>query len=280
MALTQKTFDYNPHRAGMARMVDGISYSAVGGDKTVLTLLRPWEEDARYPLVVFVQGSGWKTPDRGYEIPQLARLAQHGYVVATVCHRSAIDGNPFPAFLQDVKTAIRFLRSNAKEYSIDPDRVCIYGTSSGGNTALLVGATGNDPRFETEEYAGVSDAVSCVVSCFGPTNLAGMLSNAPSAVLQDPIFIGLAGDRDPADVMRDMSPLQYISEAAPYPPCLLAHGTADTVVPYSQAKEMADKLDACGKEVQLITVTNAPHEDTFWSRPLVEAICSFIKAKI
>jgi len=277
MAYIQKTFENNPHRTGMARMVDGISYSAVGGDKTVLTLLRPWEEAARYPLVVFVQGSAWTTPDRGYEIPQLSRLAQEGYAVATVCHRSATEGNPFPAFLKDVKTAIRFLRTHAADYSIDPEHVCIYGTSSGGNTALLVGATGDDPRFETDEYQGVSDAVNCVAACFGPTDLAGMLTDE---TMRDPIFAGLAGSNNAQTVMRDMSPLYYVSEASPFPPCLLAHGTADPVVPYAQAKAMADKLDACGKEVQLFTVTDAPHEDTFWSRALVDAIFSFIKAKI
>ena len=261
----------------MARMVDGISYSAIGGDKTVLTLLRPWEEAARYPLVVFVQGSGWTTPGLGYEIPQLSRLAQDGYVVATVCHRDATEGNPFPAFLKDVKTAIRFLRAHAEEYSIDPARVGVYGTSSGGNTALLVGATGDDPRYETDEYIGVSDAVSCVVSCFGPTDLT-MMPKIQQPL--DPIFVGLIGDQDAATVLRAMSPLYQISETSPFPPCLLAQGTADTVVPYFQAQTMADKLNACGKDVHLVSVTDAPHEDTFWSWPLIDTIFSFIKDHI
>ena len=277
MAFTQKTYDHNPHRSGMARLVDGISYSAVGGAGTTLTLLRPWEEAARYPLVVFVQGSGWTTPDRGYEIPQLSRLAQQGFVVATVCHRNAREGNPFPAYLQDVKTAIRFLRAHADEYSINPGHVAIYGTSSGGNTALLVGATGDDPRFQTGEYPGVSDAVSCVVSCFGPTDLTRITTHDHA---RDDIFIGLFGDRDPLTVLKDMSPYACISKDSPFPPCLLAHGTADTVVPYSQATDMAEKLSACGKDVRLLTVTGAPHEDTFWSWPLIEDIFAFIKANI
>jgi acetyl esterase/lipase len=277
MALTKKTYANNPQRTGLARMVDGISYSTVGGAKTTLTLLKPWEEAARYPLVVFVQGSGWTTPDRGYEIPQLSRLAQQGYVVATVCHRNATEGNPFPAFLQDVKTAIRFLRAHAEEYSIDPEHVCIYGTSSGGNTAMLVGATGDDPRFATEEYKGVSDAVNCVAAIFGPTDLTFLLHYKKPL---DDVFIGLIGDNDPETVLRGMSPYFYISETAPFPPCLIAHGTADTVVPYAQAKYMAEKLAACGKPVRLLTVTGGPHEDTFWSWPLIEDIYSFIKANI
>ncbi len=277
MAITQQTFDHNPHRTGMARLVDGISYSAAGGDKTRLILLKPWEEDARYPLVVFVQGSGWTTPNLGYEIPQLSRLAQQGYVVATVSHRSAIEGNPFPAFLQDVKTAIRYLRAHAEEYSIDPEHVGIYGTSSGGNTALLVGATGDDPRYQTDEYPGVSDAVTCVVSCFGPTDLT-MIPHLEQPM--DNVFISLIGQGDTQTVLREMSPLYRVDRDTPYPPCLLAHGTADPVVPYFQATDMAEKLNACGKDVRLLTVTDAPHEDTFWSWPLIDTIFDFIKQHI
>ena len=277
MAITQKTYNHNLRRKGMARMVADISYSAAGGAKTVFTLLRPWEEAARYPLVVFVQGSGWTTPDRGYEIPQLAHLAQQGYVVATVSHRDAREGNPFPAFLQDVKTAIRFLRAHAEEYSVDHEHVCIYGTSSGGNTALLVGATGDDPKFKTNEYTDVSDAVNCVVSCFGPTDLSAFSAHKEE---EYDIFTNLVGSNDAMTVLHDISPYFYISKDAPFPPCLLAQGTADATVPYSQAKTMAEKLDACGKDVRLLTVTSAPHEDTFWSWPLIEDIYAFIKAHI
>ncbi|HPJ01672.1 MAG TPA: alpha/beta hydrolase [Candidatus Limiplasma sp.] len=277
MAFTQKTYANNPSRGDMARLVDGIAYSAVGGDKTTLTLLRPWEEAKRYPLVVFVQGSGWTTPNLGYEIPQLSQLARQGYVVATVRHRSATEGYPFPTFLQDVKTAIRFLRAHAEEYSIDPGRVCIYGTSSGGNTAMLVGATGNDPRYKTDEYPDVSDAVNCVVSCFGPMDLT-MIPKIQNPM--DGVFLGLIGVNDADTVLRAMSPYQIITADTPFPPCLIAHGTADTVVPYFMAKDMAEKLSGYGKDVRLLTVTDGPHEDTFWSQPLVEDIFTFIKAHI
>lgn len=277
MALSQKTYANNPARSGMARLVDGISYSAKGDPKTKLVLLKPWEEAARYPLVVFVQGSGWTTPNLGYEIPQLSRLAQQGYVVATVSHRDAKEGNPYPAFLQDVKTAIRYLRAHAEEYSIDPAHVCIYGTSSGGNTAMLVGATGDDPQLKTDEYAEQSDAVNCVVSCFGPMDL----TKLPE--IQNPlddIFLALIGDNDPAAVLKAMSPYYAIGKDTPFPPCLIAHGTDDRIVPYFLAEMMAEKLNQLGKDVRLLTVTDAPHEDTFWSWPLIEDIYAFIKAHI
>ena len=280
MAYTQKTYDYNPARSGMARLISGVTYSPVGGEKTTLTLLRPWEEAKRYPLVVFVQGSGWTTPGLGYEIPQLSRLAQQGFVVATVCHRDATEGNPFPAYLQDVKTAIRFLRAHAEEYSIDPGHVGIYGTSSGGNTALLVGATGDDPTFKTDEYREISDAVNCVVSCFGPTDMTAFPKPKKADEGANAVISGLVGDGDLLTVIKAMSPYYYVRADRPFPPCLLANGTADDVVPHSQAKRMAEKLDECGKDVRLFTVNDGPHEDTFWSWPLIEDIFAFIKTHI
>lgn len=80
---------------------------------------------------------------RDYEIPQLSALAREGFVVATVNHRDASSDphDMFPAYLEDVKAAIRYLRANARQWHVDPDRLGIWGTSSGGNTSLLVGLT-------------------------------------------------------------------------------------------------------------------------------------------
>ena len=74
----------------------------------------------------------------------------------------------------EVFNTIRYLRAHADELLIDPARVCVWGTSSGGNTALLVGVTANDARYETEEYAGVDDGAQLIVDFFGPANLPKM----------------------------------------------------------------------------------------------------------
>ena len=115
--------------------------------------------------------------------------------MATVGHRSCLDGYQAPAFLVDVKTAIRFLRVHAKDYSIDPECVAIRGTSSGGNTALLVGLTAGDKRFFTDEYACESDAVQCVVDCFGHTDLEAMADEDYIEFHDDPttIFAKMCG---------------------------------------------------------------------------------------
>lgn len=281
-----REFESNPTLGGQAELKRDVVYSAAGGEKTKMTLILPWgasaPEHPRYPLVVFVQGSAWTFPNMDYEIPQLGELAREGYVVATITHRSSIEGAAFPAYLVDTKTAIRFLRAHADEYAIDPARVCIYGTSSGGNTALLVGVTGDDPTFKSDEYAGFSDAVTCVAECFGPTDLTKMIDTSK----YDPdsegaaIFNGLAGGGEISDVLRRMSPIEYVKSGKNYPPTLVIHGDADPVVPYEQGVLMFHRLIDAGAEAEMIRVKGAPHEGPFWSPALVDAIFAFIKDHI
>lgn len=272
----------NPALAGQAELLPDIVYSRANGQ--ALTLLTPWRApDAppvSHPLMVFVQGSAWQQPNLGYEIPQLSMLARQGYVVATVSHRNCMNGHPFPAFLQDVKTAIRFLRAHADEYGIDSQRVGIWGTSSGGNTALLVALTGDDPRYKTDEYADQSDAVRLAVDCFGPTDLHTLMRGAESDEEFSPIGHALIGRNDPKTVFSEMSPINHVRKGAVYPPFLLLHGDADELVPYEQSEVMLHRLCEYGADARLVCVEGAPHEGSFWSDEIYRIIFDFIHLHI
>ena len=170
-----KVIPYNPLLEGLAESTGDIVFAHEDGKDITLRILKPWKndlnKDKRYPLIVFIQGSGWTFPNIGYHLPHIAQFAMAGYVVATVTHRSCNDGHPAPAFLQDVKSAIRYLRAHADEHQIDPTRVAAWGTTSGGNTALLLGMTGDDPRYVSAVHPEQSDAVKVVVDVFGPTDM-------------------------------------------------------------------------------------------------------------
>lgn len=276
-------FDSNPSLEGMAKTFTDIIYSDKTGQK--LTLIRPWETDndsRRYPLIVFVQGSAWTTPNLGYELPQLSQLARKGYVVATVCHRDSSEGHPVPAFLIDVKTAIRYLRANAEEYKIDPGRVGIWGTSSGGNTALLTAVTADFEAYETEEYAEYSDYVKLAVSCFGPTDMLNLMQGLSEDMSpeEQEMMKHLAGDRDIVEVATEMSPLLRLEEGVNYPPMLLLNVDADKLVPYEQSVAMYEKLLELEQEAQLVCVRGADHEGDFWSQQVLDYIFQFIEEKI
>lgn len=271
----------NPTLAGLADTRLDIVYSTATGQELKLALVTPWgakEKPDPLPLAVFVQGSGFTFPNIGYELGQLAYYARNGIAVATVTHRSCLDGHPFPAYLQDVKTAIRFLRSRAQEYNIDAGRIGIFGTSSGGNTALLAGLTGDDPRFKTKEYGEESDAVCLVVECFGPTDLQPLCDYITAEENHaGNIFYALAGEGELKRLLFDISPVNYVEKGKAYPPFLLIHGDADSVVPYHQMLTMHRRLFDAGADVRAVCVDGAPHEGSFWSWELHELILRFMQ---
>ena len=276
----------NPALAGQAEMIGPVAYSENGQQ---LALLLPWakgddrKQAPRRPLIVFVQGSAWTTPNLGFEIPMLSRFAEEGIAVATVSHRSAQDGHPFPAFLQDVKCAIRFLRAHADEYAIDPDRIAAFGTSSGGNTVCLLGLTGDRPDLKTDEYPGYSDAVCGVAACFAPTDLPalfGHLRDWPDIRMTMTAYFGPDPDRWD-EVMRAWSPAWLVEKGKAYPPFALLHGTGDPIVPCTQMDALYEKLRDAGADVSAWYVDGAEHEGNFWSpevRAVIhDALCGWLK---
>lgn len=274
----------NPELKGQVRLIENVVYAAAAGEAQRLDLLTPWQQRyeatrmAPRPLIIFVQGSSWRLPTLGEQIPQLVQFVHQGYVVATVQHRNTLDGHPFPGFLRDVKAAIRFLRAHATQYAIDPGRVAIWGTSSGGNAALLVGLTGNDPAYRNEFSPDQSDAVNAVVACFGPTDVANTFARAKGIpgnhVLQVSLF-GPDSNRWAAEAAA-MSPLLQIKDGSNYPPFLLMHGDADQVVPFEQMIQMATALDQHGVPVQAVRVRGAHHERDFWSPAIYRRVGEFL----
>ena len=279
------TIANNPQMLGLVDLKPNIVFSAPGGEELALQLIKPmWQSDGRgFPLVVFIQGSSWTKPDQFWQIPQLSLLARRGYVIASVTHRSCWT-DPAPAFLKDVKAALRFLRKNAAEYDIDPKRVCAWGTSSGGNTALLLGLTADDPAFETEEYAGMSTQVNCVVDCFGPTDLIKMIDDqygkAPKN--DENLLFALAGKNMDTykETLTAISPIAYAQAGRSLPPFLILHGDADDVVLYEDSEALYDQLTANGYQADLVRVSGAPHEGNFWSPELLDMIFAFIEKHI
>ena len=290
-----RTIPYNPMLDGLAEATPDIVFAHEDGKDITLRIIKPWEnnlnKDRRYPLIVFIQGSGWTFPNINYHLPHISQFAMAGYVVVTVTHRSSNDGHPFPAFLQDVKSAIRFLRAHAEEYQIDPERVAAWGTSSGGNTALLLGLTGDDPRYKSSVYPEQSDAVKAVVDVFGPTDMMSLFVSRhgdydnvqldPGAEAYYNRILGAswrsAEGRAAADAM---SPLQILRRGMTLPPMQLLYGDADPVVPYDQGVRMYDKLCAMGYDADFVCVAGAEHEGNFWSQAVLDEIHAWLDARM
>ena len=264
---------YHPGRPGLAMDVIGPMLTSVQG--------------GALPAVLFIQGSGWTTPNRMYALPRLLKLVARGFVVATVSHTDSKRGrHPFPEYLCDVKSALRYLRLHANRFHLDPGHIGVWGTSSGANAALLTGMTQGDARYDDGSNVGASDAVDYVVSCFAPTDVFGLLDGEEPGANPDIIDCAACAagatnaDEADDDVRRKayaMSPYRIVASETDCPPMLLLHGDSDTLVSYAQTEKLYRRMSGQGHDVRMIRVDGGEHEGNFWSEPVTAAIIDFIE---
>jgi acetyl esterase/lipase len=217
-----------------------------------------------WPLVVWSTGSAWSSDDGKSGASAIAQqLNPRGIAVAGVSVRSSSQAK-FPAQVHDVKAAIRFLRSNATQYKLDPQRFASMGDSSGGWVASMAAVSGGDAYLEGQVGTrGVSSAVQAGVDFFGPTDFARMKEQDPGGFIDhDSInapegqLLGCATPTCP-DKVRLANPLAYVD--AQDPPMLLLHGRADNIVPHAQTEIFYNALKAACVDTRFFSVPGAGH---------------------
>ncbi len=245
------------HAAALAETViyeANVPYGEDAGTPLVLDIARPKQGAGPFPAVVCIHGGGWKGGDKSSFTTFIQTLAQRGYVAVTVKYRFAPQ-HQFPAQLEDVKCAVRYLRAHAEELNIDADRIGAMGGSAGGHLALMLGGTEQDDGLEgSGGYADFSSAVQAVGNIAGPTDLSQSFPELVHPLLLD--FLG-APLTDAPDTYARASPVKYLSEDDP--PVMLIHGTEDNVVPYEQATLYLEACQAAGVECELITINGGGH---------------------
>jgi len=253
-----------------------VVYAQDGGIERRLQIITPSTEGNRFPLVVFVQGSAWHKQNLYMAIPSLSHLAAKGYVIASVEIRDTGIA-PFPAALEDVKTAIRYMRAHAGSYGVDPARVAVWGDSSGGHLALMTGLTTGE--YTTGQYPEQSDAVSAVVSYYGVTDLIRLgrynsIVDHDAADSPEGLLIGGAVPEH-QEAARKASPLHQDLDR-PLPPFLLLHGDSDSVVHINQSIEMYKALRAHGHNAAFYKVMGAEHGIGCWHPRVLEVTEQFL----
>src|SRR5579863_1014582 len=221
----------------------------------VMDIVRPKEPGVR-PAILAIHGGGFRAGSRkGYE-KTCATLAEHGYVCATADYRLA-PAAPFPAAVYDVKAAVRYLRANAEQLGIDPDKIGVMGGSAGGHLALFLGVTGNVPEFEGDgPNREQSSRVAVVVDYYGPSDLTKSYGRSVDAAEVLPLFLG--GDLAHARAMHlRASPLNWVTPDAA--PTLAIQGTKDRYVNYEQSVGIVERLLGAGVEAELESIEGADH---------------------
>jgi acetyl esterase/lipase len=222
----------------------------------VMDIVRPRNVSGKLPAVLCIHGGGFRAGSRKGFLPQAIHLAQRGYVAATTDYRLA-PAAKFPAAVNDVKAAVRYLRANASRLGIDPDRIGVMGGSAGGHLALFVGMTGNVPEFEGDgPNRDQSSRVNCVVSYYGPSDLTKSYGRSVDAAEVLPLFLG--GDVNQVRAMHiKASPLYWVTPDAP--PTLAIQGTKDRYVNYEQSVWIIDRLLQAGVPAELETIEGSDH---------------------
>ncbi len=228
-----------------------ITYCSPGGVPQLLDIYTPQDGNKFHPLIIHVHGGSWVGGSKSDDnmMPVITALSDKGFTVASINYRLAPDYK-FPAQIQDVKCAIRYMRANASKYSINPAKIGLLGESAGGHLSALAGLSQNVQEFNSDENVSVSDQVSAVVDLFGPANLVSFTAGSSILAKALPTFLGSYS-------AAAASPTSYIDPSDP--PMLIIHGDSDTLVPLSQSQELLNSLQKSNVPGSLIIVNSAGH---------------------
>jgi acetyl esterase/lipase len=239
---------------GRVTIEEGVVFGTAAGRDLRCDIFTPPGSPRRAPGVLLLHGGGWRSGDRsqlrGYGI----LLGREGYVCVASEYRLA-PAHHWPAHLHDVKAALRWMRANADRLGIDPERIAVSGNSAGAHLALMLAATPGEPEFEGEGgNPAVATEVAAVIAIYPPTDLTHLVGTDPQSDDAVRTFLGPAVI---AETARRASPIAYAR--ADFPPTLLIHGTADTVVNYRESLRMFEALEAAGAPVELHLYAGQPH---------------------
>ncbi|MDD9975713.1 MAG: alpha/beta hydrolase [Candidatus Poribacteria bacterium] len=236
-----------------------IAYVADGHERQKLDLYVP-ETGENLPLIIWIHGGAWRGGDKKNYIRR--EYLKAGYAGASLNYRLSQHAI-FPAQIEDVKVAVRWLRANAETYRLDPNRFAAWGSSAGGHLVAMLGTAGDVDEFEVGENLEVSSRVQAVVDYFGPTDFLqmdaqslpdGLVHDAPdspeSQLVGGPI-------QEHKDRVAKANPITYVSEDDS--PFLIIHGDRDKLVPYQQSVLLKDALEKVGVPVTFYKVEGGGH---------------------
>lgn len=229
-----------------------IEFAKPGGVSLTLDANIP-EGKGPFPTAILVHGGGFIRGDKqSYIKPIFEPLTQANFTWFTINYRLAPQ-HRYPACVEDVETAIRWVKAHAKQYKVDPDRIALIGESAGGHLVSLVGARGEGKT-----------RVAAVVPFYAPHDLEYQVASKTLGESLKSLF-GITELNDPtARVLHDASPSSYVKRGMP--PYLLTHGTKDEQVPYDQSVRFLALMKATENRCELFTIPDGRHGMGNWDQ--------------
>jgi acetyl esterase/lipase len=229
-----------------------------------------------FPVIVNVHGGYWRRGSRDTFQHWGPYLAERGYAGFTISYRLTKPGKKtYPQVVYDVRAAVQFMRGEAKQLGLDPDRIALWGNSAGAHLAALVALAGDDPLFAggypEDPHAGVSTKVKVLIGVYGIYELLAQWRHSQIGNPGDNLVESLLGV-SPAQDRRsyfEASPISYATTSNNKTAVYLSWGTEDDVVdPRTQSHEFLLALKQAGFTARPCVVHGAPH---YWlSDPIEE----------
>jgi acetyl esterase/lipase/enterochelin esterase-like enzyme len=236
-----------------------IVYATVGEQDLKLDIYWQQNSSEPLPLVVWIHGGAWRAGSK--ENPRALPLLSKNYAIASVQYRLSQEAIS-PAQIHDCKAAIRWLRANATQLNVDPDKIGVWGGSAGGHLVALLGTSGDVADLEGElGITTTSSRVQAVCDWFGPTDLlrmndvAGKIDhNAPDS--PESQLVGAPIQENP-DLVERVNPITYVSSDDP--PFLIMHGSQDLTVLQNQSELLHVALQQADVSSNLILIDDMGH---------------------
>jgi len=242
------------------RCLPDLAYAPLSPSQA-LDLYLPNATPGPYPLIVAIHGGGFIFGDkREDQLNAPVEAVRAGYAVAAINYRMAGEA-VFPAAVQDVKAAIRFLRAHARQYDIDPARIATWGNSAGGYLAVMAGVTGGTAAFDDPALGNIAQpsTVQAVIDWFGPVDFRSQDDQLRASGKGKPVhdaadspesrFLGQPLPEVDEALLQRTNPLTYLRPGLP--PFLIQHGADDDLVPVEQSRLLAQALRAVLPETDI-----------------------------
>jgi len=257
-----------------------VVYAEYGDIQRRLQIIQPNRDGYKFPLAIHIVGSAWRKQNLYDLIPNLSYVASKGYVIASVEIRES-DIALFPAALEDVKCALRFMRKHAEKYGVNPDKAAVWGDSSGGHLALMTGLTIGE--YDNGLYSEQSDAVCAVVDYYGVSDILSLgkhndLLDHDAANSPEGLFLG-GRVKERVELAKKASPVHQDLDKE-LPPFLIIHGDSDGIVHVTQSIEMYKALKKHNQKAYFYKVIGADHGPGIWTAKVLDITEQFLSAHL
>lgn len=270
------TFGTVPARGGDKNFtrVPDVVYGRKDGAALTMDVFVP-TKNANGAAVVWVISGGWFSSHAAINAAAAEPFLERGYTVFAVVHGSQ-PRYTIPEILLDMHRAVRFIRTNANQYKIDPDRIGITGGSAGGHLSLMQGTAGTLGDAKSKDPIDrASSRVQAVACFFPPTDFLNYGEKGKDAIGRGTLsgykapfdfkvfdaktrtYERITDEAKIVEIGRVISPITHVT--ADDPPSLIIHGDKDLLVPIQQAEIFVTKMKEVGAVAELVVRKDAVH---------------------